>query len=127
MEYHHFSRLLPSGGLPPFELLDQFKLSVRNHYSFVKEGVPAVSLETGWANGGQAAVKAFLDAHYHDVSDDMSQKIDWNVAAKFAKLNYLIAKDLADGSDAPRWYAGDFFGDKFAAGQPKASKGHAAP
>ena len=98
-----------------------------DHYSFVKEGVPAVSLETGWANGGQAAVKAFLDAHYHDVSDDMSQKIDWNVAAKFAKLNYLIAKDLADGSDAPRWYAGDFFGDKFAAGQPKASKGHAAP
>ncbi len=98
-----------------------------DHYSFVKQGVPAISLETGWANGGQAAVKAFLDAHYHDVSDDMSQKIDWKVAAKFAKLNYLIAKDLADGSDAPRWYAGDFFGDKFAAAQAKAPKANLAP
>lgn len=98
-----------------------------DHYSFVKEGVPAISLETGWANGGQAAVKAFLDSHYHDVSDDMSQKIDWNAAAKFAKLNYLIAGDLADGKDEPRWYAGDFFGDKFAAGQARAPKANAAP
>lgn len=98
-----------------------------DHYSFVKEGVPSISLETGWANGGQAAVKAFLDSHYHDVSDDMSQKIDWGAAAKFAKLNYLIASDLADGSDAPRWYAGDFFGDKFASGQPRAPKANAAP
>ena len=98
-----------------------------DHYSFVKQGVPAVSLETGWANGGQAAAKAFLDSHYHAVSDDMSQPINWSSAAKFAKLNYLIASDLADGQDAPRWYAGDFFGDKFAAGQPRAAKANAAP
>jgi Zn-dependent M28 family amino/carboxypeptidase len=98
-----------------------------DHYSFVKQGVPAVSLETGWANGGQAAAKAFLDSHYHAVSDDLSQPINWSSAAKFAKLNYLIASDLADGRDAPRWYAGDFFGDKFAAGQPRAAKANAAP
>ena len=106
---------------------EQNNFTRSDHYSFVKEGVPAISLETGWANGGQAAVKAFLDAHYHDVSDDMNQKIDWNAAAKFAKLNYLIASDLAGGSDAPRWYAGDFFGDKFAVGQPKAPKANSAP
>ena len=98
-----------------------------DHYSFVKEGVPAVSLETGWANGGQAAAKAFLESHYHAVSDDMSQPINWDSAAKFAKLNYLVASDLANGPDAPRWYAGDFFGDKFAAGQPKAPAAKGAP
>ena len=68
--------------------------------------------------------RSYLSAQ---TEDDMSQPIDWKVAAKFAKLNYLIASDLANGQDAPRWYAGDFFGDKFAAGQPKASKGNAAP
>lgn len=91
-----------------------------DHYSFVKEGVPAVFLTMGFANGGEQAFKDYEAKHYHAPSDDMSQAIDWQAGAKFAKLNYLVARDLADAPQAPRWYAGDFFGDKFAAGQPKA-------
>lgn len=93
-----------------------------DHYSFVKEGVPAISLDTGPANGGAAASKAFRDTNYHDVSDDMRQAINWQAGAKFAQINYLIARDLADATQAPRWYAGDFFGDKFAKGAPKAAR-----
>ena len=52
----------------------------------------------------------------------MSLPIDWAAAAKFAKLNYLIANRLADAAEAPRWYAGDYFGDRFAPGAPKATK-----
>lgn len=98
-----------------------------DHYSFVKEGVPAVFLTMGFANGGEQAFKDYEAKHYHDPSDDMSQAIDWQAGAKFAKLNYLVARDLADASQAPLWYAGDFFGDKFAAGQQKAPKANAAP
>ena len=93
-----------------------------DHYSFVQQGVPSVFLGTGFANGGDKAVHAFEDEHYHTASDDMSLPIDWKVAAKFARLNYLIATQLADAPQAPRWYAGDFFGDKFAPGQPRAAK-----
>lgn len=93
-----------------------------DHYSFVKEGVPAVFLATGFANGGEKALKDFDDKHYHMASDDMALPIDWAAAAKFARLNYLIANRLADAAEAPRWYAGDYFGDKFAPGQPRAAK-----
>ena len=33
--------------------------------------------------------------------------------ARFARLNYLIAREIADGAEAPRWYADSFFGDAF--------------
>lgn len=93
-----------------------------DHYSFVKEGVPSVFLATGFANGGEKALKDFDDKHYHMASDDMSLPIDWAAAAKFARLNYLIAAQLADEPQAPRWYANDFFGDKFAPTAPKAAR-----
>jgi Peptidase family M28 len=93
-----------------------------DHYSFVKEGAPAVYLSTGFANGGEAAWKAYEDNRYHDPSDDLSQPINWDAGAKFARLNYLIARDLADAPQAPRWYSGDYFGDKFAPGAPKAAR-----
>jgi hypothetical protein len=93
-----------------------------DHYSFVKEGVPAISLRLGWANGGKAATRTFLDEHYHDVTDDLTQPISWMAAVRFAGLNYLIALDLADAPAAPHWYQEDFFGDKFAPGQPRAPR-----
>ena len=93
-----------------------------DHYSFVKEGVPSVFLVTGFANGGEQAQKDFEDKHYHMPSDDLAVPINWAAGAKFARLNYLIAAQLADAPAAPRWFAGDFFGDKFAPGQPRATK-----
>jgi Zn-dependent M28 family amino/carboxypeptidase len=98
-----------------------------DHYSFVQKGVPAVSLATGYGGPGRKAAEDFLANHYHRVSDDMKLPFDWNAAAKFARVNYLIARELADDPVRPRWYAGDFFGDKFAAGQPKAPAAKGAP
>ena len=40
---------------------------------------------------------------------------------KFAAINYAIAREIADAPQVPRWYRGDFFGDTFAGGQPKAA------
>jgi Zn-dependent M28 family amino/carboxypeptidase len=91
-----------------------------DHYEFVKEGVPAIMLATGWANGGGEKWKAFLGGAYHHPNDDLSQPIDWASGARFARLNYLIARELADAAERPRWYRGDYFGDAFAPGQPRA-------
>ncbi|GAO39771.1 peptidase M28 family protein [Sphingomonas changbaiensis NBRC 104936] len=93
-----------------------------DHYRFVQQGVPAVFLATGYANGGEAAWKAFFDKAYHQPADDMNQAIDWNAAARFAEVNYRITRALADADEAPRWYTGDYFGDLFAPKAPKAPR-----
>jgi Zn-dependent M28 family amino/carboxypeptidase len=108
--------------LSPDPIPEQNLFVRSDHYSFVKEGVPSVFLVTGFANGGEQALKAFEAKHYHMPSDDMAVAIDWAAGAKFARLNYLIARELADAPQAPRWYAGNFFGDKFAPNAPKAAK-----
>lgn len=97
-----------------------------DHYMFVKEGVPSVLLATGWAGPGKAATEDFLAKHYHQVSDEADLPIDWKAAAKFARINYEIGRELADAPEAPRWYQGSYFGDKFAAKQPKAPMAKAA-
>ena len=90
-----------------------------DHYPFVKQGVPALLLATGYANGGQAAWGDYLANRYHRPNDDLAQPINWAAGAKFARLNYLISREIADAPERPQWYAEDFFGDRFA---PKASK-----
>lgn len=93
-----------------------------DQYSFVQAGVPSIFLVTGFKNGGEKAFHAFEKSHYHRVSDDLSLPFDWNAAAKFAKLNYLIAREIADGDQAPLWYAGNTYGNRYAKKAPKAPK-----
>lgn len=93
-----------------------------DHYRFVERGVPSIFLMTGYGNGGEAAWKKFLSTDYHKPSDDLSQPIDWKAAARFAELNYRIARALADAPQRPMWYKGDYFGNRFAPTQPKAAK-----
>ena len=90
-----------------------------DHYRFVQEGVPAVFLMTGFSNGGSDKFTGFLSTHYHSPSDDLKLPIDWNAAAKFARINYEIAREIADAPEAPLWYADSFFGKSLA---PKAKK-----
>ena len=49
------------------------------------------------------------------LQDLVSQAIDYAAGAKFARLNYEIARELADADARPQWNKGDFFGTKFAA------------
>ena len=49
--------------------------------------------------------------------------IDYQAAAKFALVNYEIARELANAPARPTWKKGDFFGNTFApAGHPSAAK-----
>ncbi len=83
-----------------------------DHYKFVREGVPSVFLMTGFANGGEKAFTGFLSTHYHKVSDETKLPIDWRAGAKFARINYLIAREIADAPTAPKWNAESFFNPK---------------
>ena len=92
-----------------------------DHYQFVKQGVPAVFLATGFANGGGAQWEKFLSGNYHHPGDDLNQPIDWKAGARFAEVNYRITRALADDPLPPLWYKGDFFGDAFAPNAAKAA------
>jgi hypothetical protein len=93
-----------------------------DHYRFVTRGVPAILLMTGFANGGAPIWKDFLANTYHKVNDDLSQPILWEQGARYAELNYRISRALADADQRPLWYKGDYFGDTFAPGQPRAER-----
>jgi hypothetical protein len=91
-----------------------------DHYQFVRKGVPAVLLMTGYANGGAAAWGNYLSKVYHSPKDDLSQAIDWDSGARYALLNYRIAREMADAPQRPMWLKGDYFGDLFDAKGPRA-------
>ena len=92
-----------------------------DHYMFVRQGVPAVLLMTGHANGGKAQWDNYMAKIYHTPKDDLGQAIDWNAGARYAMLNYRIARAMADAPQRPMWLAGDYFGDLFDPKGPRAS------
>jgi Zn-dependent M28 family amino/carboxypeptidase len=105
--------------LTPDPLPQEGLFTRSDHYRFVQEGIPAVFLMTGFANGGQEKFTGFLATDYHKPTDDMKLPFDWKAGAKFAQINYLIASQIANAPEAPRWYGDSFFGKTLA---PKAQK-----
>ena len=99
--------------LSPDPMPDEGIFTRSDHYRFVEQGIPAVFLATGYANGGEAATKFFMRTNYHKPSDDLSQPIRYDMGAKFARLNAAVTRELADGP-RPGWNKGDFFAAKFA-------------
>ena len=93
-----------------------------DHYSFVRRGVPSVFLMTGFAGEGRQRFTRFLDTRYHTVSDDLTLPFDWAAGARFARLNYLIAREIADEPELPLWYADSFFGAAVGSGQRLAQR-----
>ncbi|WP_425408076.1 M28 family metallopeptidase [Hyphococcus sp.] len=85
-----------------------------DHYRFVEQGVPSIFLWPGFSNGGEENFWAFYKNHYHRPSDDLSQPIRYQDLARFADINYIIARAIADADERPQWNEGDFFGDLFA-------------
>lgn len=106
--------------LSPDPLPEEGLFTRSDHYRFVMQGVPSVFLMTGFAGEGAHQFRNFLDTRYHQPSDDLNQAFNWQAGAKFALLNYLIAREIADEPAVPLWYQGSFFGDAFGGNQPRA-------
>lgn len=83
-----------------------------DQYSYVRQGIPAVYLDIGFGNGGEEAQTQFLNAHYHQTSDE-ADLLDYEQLGRFAELATLVARNIADMDERPAWRAGDFFGSTF--------------
>ena len=108
-------RILDAEGLPltPDPVPEENYFVRSDHYSFVTAGVPSVYLDAGPAGAGKAATDAFVNDHYHQVSDQTDLPIDWTAARRFMAIHYRLARDIADADARPRWTKGDFFGVLF--------------
>ncbi|GAC1461174.1 MAG: M20/M25/M40 family metallo-hydrolase [Gemmatimonadaceae bacterium] len=82
-----------------------------DQYSFIKRGVPALSLKVGFDKGSpeHELVKRWRTERYHAPSDDLNQPIDLTAAADFNHLYLLIVEAVANRSDRPHWNRDSFF------------------
>lgn len=97
-----------------------------DQYPFVRKGVPAVYLIPGFTSAdpeidGNKRYIEFLRSTYHKPSDEVGLPFDDESVVRFTLLNYLVASEIANAPDRPRWQPGDFFGDKFGAARGSAS------
>ncbi len=88
-----------------------------DHFSFVRQGIPAIYVKSGSTTGdsrdGTALNLAWRASTYHTPQDDMNQPFDWNAAARHVQLQFLIGYLTAQADARPVWNKGDFFGTKF--------------
>jgi hypothetical protein len=82
-----------------------------DQYSFIKRGVPALSLKVGFEKDSpeHRAVRAWRRDRYHAPSDDLNQPIDRDAAAAFNRLYLRVVEEVANRSTRPQWNPDSFF------------------
>ena len=89
-----------------------------DQFPFVQRGIPAVFLATGFKTreagvDPEALYNHFMENHYHGPTDDENLRFDTWSAGKVALVNYLMAIEIANAGERPRWQKDDFFGNLY--------------
>jgi hypothetical protein len=89
-----------------------------DQFSFVRQGIPAINIGSGYTSRTQgpdiAALREdFMRNHYHQPSDDTSLPMYYRGGADLVSINARLAIEIANQTDRPRWNRGDFFASKF--------------
>jgi Zn-dependent M28 family amino/carboxypeptidase len=89
-----------------------------DQYSFVRQGVPSLSLSSGYKSSDpdikpEEIRKALLANRYHKPQDDMNQAFDFESGARFATYAFLLGHIVAQKTEKPAWNPRDFFGEKY--------------
>jgi len=82
-----------------------------DQYSFVRHGIPAVKLDTGFDPGTpeQKIFKEWLTTRYHAPSDDLSQPVNLDTAALYEEIIRHLLMSVANADASPQWKADSFF------------------
>ncbi len=102
----------------PDPMPEEVRFIRSDQYSFVKSGIPSISIKTGIhssdpAIDGDKVTREWLRTIYHSVHDDMNQHFDWPTGVRYTQMNFLLAWSVANAVEKPRWIDGDFFGKRF--------------
>ncbi|MEO5596910.1 MAG: M28 family metallopeptidase, partial [Lysobacteraceae bacterium] len=80
-----------------------------DHFSFAKQGVPAISFGSGndWIDGGveagKTASKEYVTKHYHQPSDEWQASWSFTGIARDLGLLYQLGSELANSDRWPNW------------------------
>lgn len=82
-----------------------------DQYSFIKTGVPALSLKVGFTRDSaeHQIVKRWRSERYHAPSDDLDQPIDRQAAEDFGKVYLALVAEVANRPTRPQWNRDSFF------------------
>jgi len=82
-----------------------------DQYSFIRQGIPALSFGFGYTPGSpeEQLHKDWLKTRYHAPSDDLNQPVDEAAAAQFNHILLALVQHVADATERPEWNAGSFF------------------
>jgi Zn-dependent M28 family amino/carboxypeptidase len=88
-----------------------------DQYNFIRHGVPAVIMSVGSEPGSpeQTVFKDWLTNRYHAPSDDLSQPVDFEAAAKYEEIVRSLLVSEANDDHRPQWKQNSFF-RRYAAG-----------
>jgi len=89
-----------------------------DHYAFVRQGIPALSINEGLEArdpkvDGRKFLENWIMTRYHAPSDDMNQPFDFDATIQFVQIAFLTGYDVARERQRPSWKKGDFFGQLF--------------
>jgi Zn-dependent M28 family amino/carboxypeptidase len=86
-----------------------------DHFSFAKQGVPAISyksgtdLVVGGTKRGEAVEAAYTANQYHQPSDEWSPSWDFRGIAQDGNLLHILGERLANSREWPNWSADSEF------------------
>jgi len=82
-----------------------------DQYSFIRQGIPALAFKVGYAKGTpeEARYQAWNRDHYHKLSDDLSQPVNFETAAGFNAMYADLALRVANRATRPAWRSNSFF------------------
>ncbi|WP_271077386.1 M28 family peptidase [Aurantiacibacter sp. MUD61] len=83
-----------------------------DQYSYVERGIPAVYVELGFGNDGEAAQTSFLSTHYHQPSDE-ADLIEYEQLGRFTDIAYLVLRNVSNMDARPGWLPEEYFGRAF--------------
>lgn len=89
-----------------------------DQFPFVQQGIPAVFFATGFktteaGTDAEALYNDFMQTHYHGATDDRNLRFDTDSAGRIATANFMIALEVANASERPKWHKDDFFADLY--------------
>jgi Zn-dependent M28 family amino/carboxypeptidase len=82
-----------------------------DQYNFIRHGVPSVIMSVGAEPGSPEAkiLKDWLTNRYHAPSDDLSQPVDYDAAAKYEEIVRSLLISEANDDHRPQWKQDSFF------------------
>ncbi|MGA0545264.1 M28 family metallopeptidase [Brevundimonas sp. VNH65] len=79
-----------------------------DHFPLAKMGVPALFAAAGFTGASEAS-RDYVRNRYHQPTDEWTSPWDLSGAAADVALLYKVGRDLANGTDWPRWTPGNEF------------------